>query len=125
MVSMPHTLASITEREYEVFMLLVIGNTTKEIAEKLFVSTKTVESHLSHIYHKLGVTNMKDAILLAVKLNLITLDQALISVMHPAEAINLDIKSIIKQHMNNMQYTIEYVCVECRKSIQRTVTGVL
>lgn len=45
----------LTERELEVLKLLVKGNTNKQIAEALFVSTNTVKTHLSNIYNKLDV----------------------------------------------------------------------
>jgi DNA-binding CsgD family transcriptional regulator/tetratricopeptide (TPR) repeat protein len=50
----PHGL---TRRELEVAMLIVEGSTNQQIAEKLFVSPRTVETHISHIFAKLGVTS--------------------------------------------------------------------
>jgi DNA-binding NarL/FixJ family response regulator len=47
----------LTRREKEVLELIVHGCTTQEIAEKLFLSVKTVEAHRSHIMDKLGVRN--------------------------------------------------------------------
>lgn len=45
----------LTDRELEVFRLLGVGLPTREIAEKLSVSVKTVEAHFAHIKQKLGV----------------------------------------------------------------------
>jgi len=45
----------LTRREYEVLVLLVEGLTNKEIGVKLFISPRTVEAHLRHIYEKLHV----------------------------------------------------------------------
>lgn len=45
----------LTRREREVAELAARGTTSKDIAEKLFVSTRTVENHLQRAYEKLGV----------------------------------------------------------------------
>jgi DNA-binding CsgD family transcriptional regulator len=46
---------SLTPSEERVAALAAEGLTTRQIAGRLFVSTKTVEGHLSHVYLKLGV----------------------------------------------------------------------
>ncbi len=51
------TLGSLTAREMEVAALVAAGNTNREIASTLYLSEKTVESHLSHIFTKLGVSS--------------------------------------------------------------------
>jgi len=48
---------TLTRREREVAAGAAAGETSQEIAERLFVSRRTIESHLHHIYTKLGVTN--------------------------------------------------------------------
>jgi len=48
-----------TEREIEVAMLIIEGKTTREIAEMLYLSTKTVDFHRSNIRRKLGLTRSK------------------------------------------------------------------
>ncbi len=50
-------LVSLTAREREVADLVAAGNTNREIASALYLSEKTVESHLSHIFTKLGVSS--------------------------------------------------------------------
>ena len=45
----------LTKREREVFELLIKNYTTKEIAEKLGISEKTVRNHISNVMQKLGV----------------------------------------------------------------------
>lgn len=45
----------LTPSEDRVVLLAAIGAPNREIAEKLFLSVRTVESHLSHAYEKLGV----------------------------------------------------------------------
>lgn len=49
------TVALLTEREREIAELAAGGKRTKEIAEQLFVSTRTVETHLGRIYRKLDI----------------------------------------------------------------------
>jgi DNA-binding CsgD family transcriptional regulator len=47
----------LTGRELEVARLVMTGKTNREIAAELFVSEKTVETHLSHAFTKLGVSS--------------------------------------------------------------------
>jgi DNA-binding CsgD family transcriptional regulator len=47
--------ASLSPREREVATLVASGNRNRDVAAALFVSEKTVESHLAHIYEKLGI----------------------------------------------------------------------
>ena len=51
----------LTDRELEVLGLLARGKTNRVIAEELFISEKTVASHVSHIFTKLGVTSRSAA----------------------------------------------------------------
>ena len=50
-------LAGLTARETQVLRLIADGATTREISERLFISAKTADNHIQHIYTKLGVTN--------------------------------------------------------------------
>ncbi len=52
-----HGLASLTQRERQVADLVVARHTNPQIATALFLSPKTVETHLRHIFHKLDVTS--------------------------------------------------------------------
>ena len=58
----------LTPREQDVLRLLIKGSTNKEIANDLFISEKTVKSHLNKIFKKLNVSRRLDAILTAIKL---------------------------------------------------------
>jgi two-component system, NarL family, nitrate/nitrite response regulator NarL len=60
----PHKL---TRRELDVLSLLVEGLSQPEIAERLFISPKTVGKHIEHILPKLGVHNRAQAVALAVR----------------------------------------------------------
>ncbi len=57
----------LTPREKEVLCILTTGCTNKEIAKALFISEKTVKSHLNSIFKKLNVTRRLQAILQAIK----------------------------------------------------------
>lgn len=48
-------LKDLTPRELEILRLVLAGKTNKEIAHEVFISKKTVEFHLDHIYTKTGV----------------------------------------------------------------------
>ena len=53
-------LDRLTPRERQIVQLLVDGRTTRETAGALFLSPKTVEYHLRHVYTKLGITNRRE-----------------------------------------------------------------
>ncbi len=65
---------SLTSREQEVMRLLAEGLSTKGVAEKLFISPKTVENHRSNIMKKLGLHGTVELVRYAAKLGLIDLD---------------------------------------------------
>lgn len=52
----------LTKREREVFELLVQDKTTREIAQELFISEKTVRNHISNTMQKLGVKGRSQAV---------------------------------------------------------------
>lgn len=58
----------LTDREQEVFELLVKNKTTTEIAQKLQISEKTVRNHVSNAIQKLGVKGRAQAIIELIKL---------------------------------------------------------
>ena len=53
----------LTKREQEVFELLVQDKTTKDIAQELFISEKTVRNHISNAIQKLGVKGRSQAVI--------------------------------------------------------------
>ena len=57
----------LTNREQQVFNLLVDNKTTKEIAYKLRISEKTVRNHISNLIQKLGVKGRSQAIIELIK----------------------------------------------------------
>jgi DNA-binding NarL/FixJ family response regulator len=63
--------APLTTREVEIVRLLGSGNSNKEAAAALGISTRTIESHRSHIMHKLVATSFSDLVRFAVRNNLV------------------------------------------------------
>jgi len=61
------TFVNITSREKEVLHLIAYEHTTKEIADKLYVSFETISSHRKNIIQKLGVRNTAGMIRVAVE----------------------------------------------------------
>ena len=60
-------VATLTDRELEVFGLIGNGMPTREIAQRLHISTKTVDSHREHIKEKLGLTSATDLLKHAIQ----------------------------------------------------------
>jgi DNA-binding CsgD family transcriptional regulator len=57
----------LSRREIEVLRLVAEGLTTREIAGRLFISPKTADHHIQHVYTKIGVSNRASAALWAVQ----------------------------------------------------------
>lgn len=64
-------------REREVLLLAAKGLSSKEVAGRLFISERTVQTHLASIYDKLGSKNKTEALLLALKYGVVTLEELL------------------------------------------------
>lgn len=64
----------ITRREEEVLQLIADGCSTPEVAERLFISQKTVKNHLASIYQKLDARDRTQAVLQAVRMGIVHLD---------------------------------------------------
>lgn len=75
-VQAPDMPEVLTEREAVVLRLIAQGKSNKEIARTLHVVEDTVKTHVHHILAKLGVQSRTQAILYAVRLGLITLDES-------------------------------------------------
>lgn len=63
----------LTNREREVFELLVQDKTTRDIAQQLFISEKTVRNHISNVMQKLNVKGRSQAVVELIRLGEITI----------------------------------------------------
>ena len=69
-VPLPHK--TLSDREFEIFQLLVQGKALTEIADGLFLSVKTVSTHKTNIMHKMHVDNFAELIHYAIAHQLMT-----------------------------------------------------
>ncbi len=65
--------SNLTNREIEILKLIAEGLSYKEIGEKLFISSRTVETHKNHILQKLELRTIVDLVKYAIKNNYIEL----------------------------------------------------
>ncbi len=65
----------LSEREVEVLRLIALGHTNSEIAEQLFLSVRTVETHRSHIQQKLRVSSRAELVRYALQRGLVNTDE--------------------------------------------------
>ncbi len=63
----------LTDREYEVLKYLVKGLSAPEIAEKMFISHRTVEGHRANLISKTGTKNVIELVIFAIRYHLISL----------------------------------------------------
>ena len=68
---------NLSAREREVLDLAARGLSSKEVAARLFISERTVQTHLASIYDKLGARNKTEAMLLALRYGVVTLEELL------------------------------------------------
>ena len=68
---------ALSAREREVLICASKGFSSKEVAAQLFISERTVQTHLASIYDKLGAKNKTEALLLALKYGVVTLEELL------------------------------------------------
>lgn len=75
LVRQSHLDHSLTERETEVLRLLAHGRTNREIAESLVVSEETIKTHIGNILTKLHLAHRTQAVIYALKQNIISLEE--------------------------------------------------
>ncbi len=66
----PSSVADLTDRELEVFRLIGEGHSTRQIAEELHISVKTVESYQAHIKEKLSLRSARELVQHAIQWNI-------------------------------------------------------
>lgn len=69
---------NLTQREHDILALLAEGRANREIAQRLYLSEKTVKAHLAAIFRKLGVTNRTQAAMMAVQMGVGPIPGALV-----------------------------------------------
>ena len=67
-------LSSLTPREIEVLRALATGDSNQAIAQQLAISPKTLRNHISNTYHKLGIYDRAQAVIVAVREGLIDVE---------------------------------------------------
>jgi HD-GYP domain-containing protein (c-di-GMP phosphodiesterase class II) len=72
----PQNPGGLSRREVDVLRLAARGLTTQQIAERLFISTKTAGHHIQHIYNKIGVSTRAAAALWAMQNDVVLPDQS-------------------------------------------------
>jgi len=65
----------LTDRELQVLRLVAKGLSNREVSEQLGVSARTVETHLSHVYRKLGASSRTEAAIRGLKDAWLSLDE--------------------------------------------------
>jgi two-component system NarL family response regulator len=65
-----NTREELTKQEVKVLALVAQGWRTARIAQELFISPRTVESHLARVFEKLGVSSRTEAAIYALQTNL-------------------------------------------------------
>ena len=73
-VPAPDAASQVSAREIEVLQLIAEGASPPEVAERLFISVKTVKNHLSSIYEKLDARDRTQAVLKGLRAGIIRLD---------------------------------------------------
>ena len=68
-------ISMLTSREREILQLLAEGRSTKEIANKVFLNQKTVETHRRHIMEKLQINTLADLVKYAIHEGIIRVDR--------------------------------------------------
>jgi DNA-binding CsgD family transcriptional regulator len=70
----PNILQALSSREHEILRLVAEGKTSREIADRLSISPKTVDTYRSRLMHKIGVKNLAALVKFAIRHGLISLE---------------------------------------------------
>ena len=72
--SPPQAFDELTAREREIFRLLANGSSNAEIAKELYIGETTVKTHVTHIFQKLDLRDRVQAVVLAYRSGILTVD---------------------------------------------------
>src|SRR5699024_6803803 len=113
--NLPHERNVLSRREMEVLREIVKGHSNKEISEALFVSEKTVKTHVSHILNKLEVSDRTQAFIYAIKFNNVYFQKKFLLckrlTMRFLEILKRSLINFYRQ-INEVQSIIEYIFKE-------------
>lgn len=70
---------TLTQREREIAAMLAIGDSCREIANRLGVSHKTVDSHRHHVLKKIGARNTADLARMAIREGFVSMHDEVVS----------------------------------------------
>jgi DNA-binding CsgD family transcriptional regulator len=70
----PGPLETLSQREREILKLVADGKTSREIADRLSISPKTVDTYRSRLMSKIGVKNLAGLVKFAIRHGLISLE---------------------------------------------------
>jgi DNA-binding CsgD family transcriptional regulator len=103
----------LSEREHEILRLLALGHTNHEIAEQLYISVRTAESHRAHIMQKLRLSTRAELVRYALSHGLLADDAAralgaqadaeLVLVPRPVEALVGDVGHALNEVLPRRQ----------------------
>jgi DNA-binding NarL/FixJ family response regulator len=74
-IESPGEAELLTNREREVLRWLALGSSNDEIAEKLFITRRTVQNHVSNIYDKLGLASRAETVLYAIRQGIVNIGE--------------------------------------------------
>jgi DNA-binding NarL/FixJ family response regulator len=72
--ALPESAEVLSEREIEVLRLATRGLSNQQIADQLYLSLRTVQAHLGHIFNKMQVSSRTEAVVRALKEGWVTLE---------------------------------------------------
>lgn len=92
--------AALTVREHEVLRYVAAGWTDRKIADEIYISVRTVRTHMYSILRKLQMRNRTEAAILALLSGVITTDEAweLFQRNHPNYAISIAHVSLVVKY---------------------------
>ena len=110
----------LTNREKQIFNLLVLNKTTNNISDELKISEKTVRNHISNTIQKLGVKNRTQAILELIKLEQINLIEETNSIELLDDRTQVALTYRKKYPEASLKELAEIISIETGKTISKS-----